>query len=282
VLTTDRNATVYQSEFWDAVAAGYRRIGPPLMPTDEDATRFEDAIRTHGTRAARPRALLLGVTPLLANLRWSDPTMLLAVDASMPFLRAVWPGDVRGRRGAVRGDWRRLPVRDASYDIAVGDGSFNCLPYPAGIRDAAAAVKRALDPDGVLVMRLFVRPDPCESPEALVEELNAHRVGTFHQFKFRLLMALQRTVHDGIVVSDVYRYWHALGRRSESRPPTSGWSAADVETIENYRGSSTVHVFPTLTEWRAVLCEAFEEIAIQPASYVLGDRCPVIALRARR
>src|SRR5438046_2120466 len=39
---------------------------------------------------------------------------------------------------------------------------------------------------------------------------------------------------------------------------------------------------PPLRDWRAVLCDTVDEIAIYPASYVLGDRCPVIALRPRR
>jgi SAM-dependent methyltransferase len=179
----------------------------------------------------------------------------------------------------VQADWRSLPARDAAYDLAVGDGSFNCLPYPDGIRAAALAVKRALGPDGLLVMRLYVRPDPCESAEELVQELHAKRVETFHQFKFRLLMAIQQSAEDGIMVSDVHRYWHALGLPVDSLPATPGWSPEAVQTIEAYRGSSTVHVFPSLREWRAVLCDLFEEIAVSPASYALGDRCPLIALR---
>ena len=272
-----------QHHFWNTAAAVYRQIGPPLMPSDEDARRVQDAIRVHAS--AKPegtRALLLGVTPLLADMRWPDGTMLLAVDSSMPFLRTVWPGDIPGRRHAVLADWRWLPVRDAAYDFVVGDGSFNCVPYPDGLRALVLAVKRALGPDGLLVMRLYMRPDPCESAEQLLQEVAANQVGTFHQFKFRLLMAMQRSVEDGIAVRDVHRYWHALELRSDSLPATPGWSREAVQTIEAYRGSSSVHIFPSLCEWRAVTSDLFDEIAIQPGSYVLGERCPVIALRPRR
>jgi SAM-dependent methyltransferase len=273
---------VSEHHYWNTVAAAYRQIGPPLMPSDEDARRMEDAIRVHArVDPNRTRALLLGVTPLLADMCWPGGTTLLAVDASMPFVREVWPGDIAGRRYAVQGDWRRLPAREAAYDLAVGDGSFTCLPYPDGIRAAALAVKRALAPGGLLVMRFFVRPDPCESARDLLQDLAANRVATFHQFKYRLLMAMQRSVEDGIAVSDVHRYWHELGLPPDSLPATPGWSRTDVQTIEAYRGSSTVHTFPSLREWRAVMSDAFEEVANQPASYVLGDRCPVIVWRPR-
>jgi SAM-dependent methyltransferase len=240
-----------------------------------------DAIRLHGEASARPtRVLLLGVTPRLADMQWGNGTTMLAVDASWDFLRGVWPGDIPGRRRAVQANWRALPIRDAACDVAIGDGSLNVLPYPDGLRAGAGAVRQALGPRGLLVVRLYVRPDDCESPEQLAQEVAAHRVETFHQFRFRLLMAMQRSARDGVAVRDVYQFWHDLGLQN-LHPTTPGWSREDVEAIEPYRHSPTVHFFPALHEWRAALSDLYEELEVRPASYALGDRCPVIVLRSR-
>jgi hypothetical protein len=64
-------------------------------------------------------------------------------------------------------------------------------------------------------------------------------------------------------------------------PATPGWSREDIQTIEPYRESPAVHTFLTLTEWRAVLSDRFEQMAVRPASYILGDRCPIIVWRSR-
>jgi SAM-dependent methyltransferase len=272
---------VTHDHFWNQVAAAYRRVGPPLRPSDEDAHNIEEAIRLHADAQKPMRVLLLGATPRLADTRWPDGTMMVAVDVARGFLRDVWPGDIPGRRRAVQGDWRSLPVRDAVYDVAIGDGSLNTLQYPDGMRLAARSVQRALGPKGLLVLRVFVRPDDCESPEALVHDAIAGRVETFHHFRFLLLMAMQSSARQGVAVRDVYRFWQDLGARRASLPSRPGWSHEDLQAIEPYSESSAVHTFPTLSECREVLSDHFEPIAIRPASYVLGDRCPIIVWRSR-
>src|SRR5688500_12429704 len=115
-------------EFWSAVANTYWRAGSPLLPSAEDVRSLEEAIRAHAGASTKPaRVLLLGATPRLAEMRWPGGMTMLAVDSSMAFVRDVWPGDIPGRRRAVQGDWRSLPVRDAAYDVVVGDGSLNCV-----------------------------------------------------------------------------------------------------------------------------------------------------------
>lgn len=268
-------------QFWNQVAAAYRRVGPPLRPSDEDAQNIEEAIRFHAADAQKPmRVLLLGATPRLAETRWPEGTMMVAIDVARGFLRHVWPGDIPRRRRAVQGDWRSLPVRDAAYDVAIGDGSLNTLRYPDGMRIAARSVQRALGPNGLLALRVFVRPDDCESPEELLRDATAGRVETFHQFRFRLLIAMQRSAPEGVAVRDVYRFWHDVARTA-ALPATLGWSHEDLQAIEPYRESRAVHTFPTLSECREVLSDQFEAIAVRPASYVLGDRCPIIVWRSR-
>jgi len=271
---------VNHDQFWNTIAAAYRRIGPPLLPSEEDARNIGDAVRLYAA-AAPKRILLLGATPRLADIHWPDGAILLAVDAARAFVRDVWPGDIQGRRRAVQGDWRSLPVRDAAFDAAIGDGSLNCLRYPDGMRLGARSVKRALGPRGLLALRVYVRPDACESPEDLVEGAIAGQVETFHQFRFRLQMAMQQRAQNGVAVRDVHRFWRAVVARNRPLPATPGWGHEDLQAIEPYRESDAVHTFPTLSDWREVLVDQFEPIAVRPAAYVLGDRCPVIVWRSR-
>jgi SAM-dependent methyltransferase len=200
----------------------YLRIGYPFRPQDEDARCVGEAVRAHARHTPTRASCCWARRRMLADMPWPDGSTVIAVDSSPAILRTIWPGNIPARRQAVQGDWRSLPVRDGACDLAIGDGSFNCLEYPGGMQAAASALKRTLHPDGLLVLRLFMRPDVCESPEELVRAAGAGGIETVHQFTFRLLMALQRRVHDGIAVRDVYRYWNDAGLREDALPAIPG------------------------------------------------------------
>jgi SAM-dependent methyltransferase len=234
-----------------------------------------------GRRRTRFRALLLGVTPALAGMRWPEAASLLAIDNSLAMARGVWPGNVPGRSWAICGNWLALPRRNSSCDLVAGDGSMNCVRYPAGLRALAEEIRRVLREGGLFVVRAHARPETQEHPEAVFEEARRAVIPTFHQFKFRLLMALQRSAPEGISVDQVYRYWTALrasGWRPASRP---GWEQADIDTIELYRDKRNIHTYPTLAEFRAVLHEYFTEVSVRVPSYDLGERCPILVLSPR-
>lgn len=222
-------------------------------------------------------ALLLGVTPEIARMRWPERSSLMAVDSSMAMVRAVWPGNVAGRRWAVRADWHALPREKFSCDVVVGDGSINCVAYPCGYRALAAGVGSVLRDDGLFVLRCYLRPEPQERPEDVAARMA--QFPSFHHFKFSLLMALQRGVREGIPVDRVYRFWAGLKVAEEGLATRAGWEMAAIRTIDFYRGSTTVHTFPTLEELRAVLLEYFEEISLATPAYPMGERCPTLVLK---
>jgi SAM-dependent methyltransferase len=245
---------------------------------------MESAVRTWaaGQAAERVEALLLGVTPLIAGMQWPRATRLLAVDSSAAMLHAVWPGDIPRRRYGVCASWLDLPQSAHSSDVAIGDGSMNCLRYPDGFRRLCESVCRVLKTDGIFVLRCYVQPDSQEDPDTVFAGALTGTIPTFHQFKFRLLMALQASTQDGIKVDDVYRYWASRPHQKTDWPSRAGWSREDVETMDLYRGSSTVHTFPTQAEWHAALHEFFEEVSISTSPYYLAERCPTMVLRPRR
>ena len=265
--------------YWNSFADSFRALGPPLRPSAEDIGSMEEA--AYAWAAAHPgrplHALLLGVTPGIAEMRWPDRTSLMAVDSSPAMTRAVWPGNISGKRWVVCGDWHALPRAERSCDFVVGDGSINCLSYPDGYRALAAGVHRVLRDDGLFVLRCYLRPELQESPEDVVARTAAFP--SFHHFKFSLLMAMQRCVCEGIAVDRVHRFWAGLKLEEESLAARTGWEKSAIRTIEFYRGTNTVHTFPSLAELRAMLLEFFDEISLTRPSYPLGKRCPTLVLK---
>ena len=197
----DMPAATCAVSYWNVLAGSYGALRPPLVPSGEELGFLEET--TAAWAASHPgipvQALLLGVTPLIAKMRWPQPSMLVGVDASFAMVRGVWPGNVAGVRGAVCGDWMALPLREHSCHVVIGDGSINCLglPYPDRFRKLAESVVRMLDGDGILLLRTYLQPDVQERPEDVFESVFHPSIPTFHEFKFRLLMAVQQSAREG-------------------------------------------------------------------------------------
>jgi len=225
--------------------------------------------------------LLLGVTAGIANMRWPEESALIAVDNSFEMARTVWPGNIPSKRRAVCGDWLSLPQAHASCDVVIGDGSMNCVRYPDGFRALARSVRSILRPDGVLLLRSFVRLEDNDSIEQVFTDLLQCKFPTVNHFKFLLLMAMQRSTQEGIVVDDVYREWVRRKINKDELIAITGWEKQSIRSIEVYAGQDVVHTFPTVSELRSVLGEFFDEVSISTPSYFLGDRCPSFILAPR-
>jgi SAM-dependent methyltransferase len=270
--------------YWDGLARAYAALGSPLRPTREEIETMERAVAAYaaGEGDRRLQGLMLGVTADIATMQWPTRCSVLAVDLSREMIRSVWPGDIAGVRRAVCGNWMRLPTRPSSRDIAIGDGSMNCVSYPDGFRAVAASVFTALKSDGIYVVRCYAQLKRKEEPAAVMESLAGRENPSFHHFKFRLLMAMQRNVREGVAVDEVYRYCAKYRLDPAVVAATQGWDVEAIRAIELYRDAPTVHFFPTLAEQRAILREYFDELSCSTGAYALGERCPILVLTPRR
>ena len=266
--------------YWQQLAAAYSSVGPPLMPSPEDTGLMRAAFEHFTSGSRRRHALLLGVTPSLANIELDDGWSLTAVDKSFAMVRGVWPGDIISRRRAFCGDWARLPLEDASCNIVLGDGAMNCVPYPEGARALASSVRRVMSDAAILALRCYIPPEPHETPDDVFRDLMEGSIATFHQFKFRILIAMQERTDQGIAVKDVYEAWRRHVDR-EKLIMRTGWEPRDIDTIEMYKGRDTVHYFPALGEFRTLLGEFFEEVTLWRPNYVLGECCPTMVWKRR-
>jgi len=251
---------------WNILHRQWPRFQPPLAPHPDVAARVGAAIAGHDGNV-----LLLGVTPLFCGLGKN----LTALDLSADMIAHVWPGDTPQRR-AVQGSWLAMPP-ERGFTAVIGDGSLNVMPGHDHSR-LMAKLERVLLPGARLAIRVYVRPDTCESVAALRAQTLAGQVGGFHAFKMRLAMAIAAEQGDmDMPVERIHRIFErefpdraALGR-------AAGWSADDIGEIDAYAGAASVYSFPLRDEISALLPGNFKNMRLLPSGrYPVAERCPIL------
>ena len=212
---------------------------------------------------------------------WLARTELLAIDRSDEMIAAIWPGDISGNRKAVCANWLAFPETAGEYDAVLGDGVFALFSFPAGFRELAAQAHRALNHEGILIVRLFVRPPQTETVETVLDDLRSGAIGNFHVFKFRLAMALQPDSRSGVRMQDVFAAWEATRLAPDDLATSLGWSRNAINTIEQYRNKSARLSFPTLEEFTSAVSDYFSVAESCVPTYEMGDRCPLLCFRRR-
>ena len=270
----------HQSELWSRFAESWQFSGSPLRPGAEDIRVMCQAVNgwVIAHPAAPPRCLVLGVTPEFATMDWPEKTRLTAVDRNPAMIEKVWPGYPRPGEGAVCGDWFNLPLLDASVDIVLADGCFTLInSLQSG--ELMHSVKRVLCNEGIMVFRCFARPQVKERPEAVMQDLLAGRIGSFHAFRWRLNMSLYDEDKKGVHLGGIWDYWHKTGLDNEGLAERMSWPPESIALIDFYRGMDTFYFYPTFDELRAIFDPHFSEVACYIPTYELGERCPIFVLR---
>jgi SAM-dependent methyltransferase len=267
---------------WNAHATRWRLIGAPLRPSASDLAYLGDSVaRLLGDDARARTALLLGVTPEIAEMIWQPPLRLVAVDKSEGMVRAVWPGDTPARRALV-GDWLTLQLPEAPFDLVMGDGVFSLFDYPSGYARFASALAPLVKPGGLFCVRLFCRPEPAESLDVVFGQLFAGAIGNFHVFKWRLAMALQGDATRGVRLTAIWSTFSEHAQSVAHVARQTGWPEPVIATIEGYRDVADRYSFSTEREVVEALSSAFELVEAWRPSYELGERCPHLSFRRRR
>jgi SAM-dependent methyltransferase len=227
-----------------------------------------------------PRALMLGVTPEIATMRWPAGTRLLALDASEGMIRNVWPAaEVSG--AAALADWAAMPVRDGAYDLAIADAFLTSVPYPDGFKVVVAELRRVLKDDGTFVMREFARPEDREPLDTVFADLREGRMADLGAFIWRLAMALHGDLAAGVRLGDVWDAWQARVPEPEQLMRSLGWPLEPLRQLPPYRGHEGRMWFPTLDEAREVFSRGFEQVECHVPAYAGGDRYPTVVFKPR-
>ena len=261
---------------WRSFAREWHHFSSPLRPCKEDLAFMTKAISSHCSHLDSARALLCGVTPEIAELRWPDGMYLSAVEQVPEMIECVWPGDLPRRRQVICGDWLNFPAQDGSYDVVIGDGCFTTTSYPNGHQALSNRIKQLLKVDGIAVMRLFIQANKKESVQQVFSDLYAGNCGSFHSFKWRLAMSLQEDALSGIRPDDIYAAWKRFGPNNQELSDFTGWPLPAIATIELYAGKQNPYAFPSLDMILRLLRQNFKILEIYKPQYELGERCPIV------
>ena len=218
--------------------------------------------------------LLLGVTPELAAIT----PCIVAVDWNQTMIDMVWPGDGDGKR-ALLGDWRSMPLADASMTAAIGDGCFTMLSYPDDAVLLIEQLRRVLKPGARAVIRCFATPEEGDTVAAVREAAFAGGLA-FHAFKLRFNQAV--TLESGrmsITSDDLFRRFETEFPDREALSRAAGWSLDLIGEIDAYRGAGSIHSYPSRTKLLEVVPNDMSGARFSPSgTYILAERCPLFVL----
>lgn len=253
---------------WDQYAPHWSNVSAPLRPTSE-VTQAIASLADPGDGAV----LQLGVTPELA----AKFERLDMVDRSRGMIDGFWPGDTPGRR-AICADWLECELPSNYYRAVVGDGSLNTLGSPALLERLLARIGDLLEPKARLVCRVFARPSRPFCTEDLIEVASGMKPLNFSAFKWMLAMNRAEAGNMVVATARLRAKFDAMFPNRSALAGATGWPLAEIDTIDVYRGSQDVYVFPTRTELIASAPRGFTIKFEECGGYDLAECCPLMVM----
>ncbi|MGZ4966703.1 MAG: hypothetical protein ACXV97_05965 [Chthoniobacterales bacterium] len=264
------------SQHWASLADLWENLGSPLRPGAEDQAGYQTFIDPWLKNFARPRILILGVTPEIFHLQWPQPHDLLALDRAREMIDEVWPGPPEC---AVQGDWLEMPLASNSREVALCDGGPLLLEYPQAHSGLVDELHRVLATGGRAIFRLFTPPAKHESVEEVLRDLLAGEIRNLNILKLRLGAALQPSTEAGVGAQDILRAVESVDSDLAQLAQRLGWSWDHMRVIEVYRGSPARYHFISETQFTHLFCHdgRFAPIGHWHGTYPLAERCPIVA-----
>lgn len=271
-------------ERWETFSHFWNTVRPPLRPGQADVDMLQRLVGAHvaGTGTSRPSALLLGVTPEIATMRWPGGTRVLALDFSAGMIRNVWQARDGAHSQVARANWTTMPVRDAACDIVIGDGNLTSLSYPAEYLAFAGEARRVLKDTGTLVLRLFARPERPEPLDTIFSDLRNGRIATSSYLPWRIAMVLHGNLATGVRTAGVWETWCAHVPDPDALFRALGWPPQALAALEWTRGAEYTMRFPTVGEVEELMSPGFSLVGCRFPDYEGGERYPTVVLEPRK
>lgn len=265
---------------WPSHALQWNLISSPLRPCAEDWAVVQEQINLLSQQHSRINVLLFGVTQELVSLSYPKQARLLAVDCSNEMIQHHWHPKNESA-SVVIGQWEAMPVKHQVIDLALMDGSLNALSNVNKVEKALAQLAVVLKTGGIVVARVFLRPETRESMSAIAADIKANKVGNVHVAKWRIAHALHGALEEGVVLNDIWEAFSSLSSDLGDLTSVTGWSRESISTLKAYQHVRTKYVFPTFSEAESLFKNHFNALSIHTPKYELGDRCPTWILRLR-
>jgi SAM-dependent methyltransferase len=245
-------------------------LRPPLRPHPKAAAAIKALLPDHDVDAP---VLLLGVTPELAEL----PSHVVAVDWSANMIALAWPGDT-DRRKAMLGDWRKLPLGEASVAAAIGDGCLTMLRYPDEQPLLLEQLRLVVRPGGRAILRCFTTPETGETLDEVREAVLSGSV-SFHEFKLRFNMAVALEIeHANVRSEQLFDHFQALFPDRAALTRAAGWDPAAVAEVDAYQGSPYIHCYPSRRQLTELMPDWARPRFEETDGYPLAERCPLLVV----
>ena len=245
----------------------WQALGSPQRPCPAVVEKMKPLVT-----ARRGLALQLGVTPEIAHLSRDG----LAIDWNPKMIDMAWPGDSSTHR-AVVGNWLALPLLSASVDVAFGDGCLSTLSWPGQYRSFLNEMQLAIRPGGRLVLRCFVDRDGGEHIGDVVQDALRGNIQCFGAFKLRFNMAVCFAAgRVDITGAQIHRSFERYFPDRGLLASVTGWSNAEIGSIDAYAEATPVHSYPTRNQIAALLSKGTDYRYVETVDYPLCERCPIL------
>ncbi len=132
------------------------------------------------------------------------------------------------------------------------------------------------------ILRLYVPPALRETPEEVLQDLMAGKIGNMNVLKIRLCNSLQRDAEEGVELATVWRTLHELAPDLGELARRVGWTLPHTEVINTYKDVSARYHYATVAQVTDMFCRdpgGFKLTRTYVPNYELGTQCPTLVLR---
>lgn len=256
-------------------------VRPPWHPSREDAAFMREWTSPVLEKDAVRKILILGVTPEIVQLDWPPGAHIVGIDSSPAMIASLWPGDVSAPSHVACARWQQMPFKDAAFDAVVGDGSLNALSSLEEYGKVLGEVSRVLKPEGVLVLRCFVKPPQVETPERVLSRAMEGEFPTTAAFRLRFAFAL--TDADGSIgLAALHDAFNALVPDRDALARVTGWPRQDIDRVDTDRESRVRLTFPTQSHLISLSERIFRVEGSARGTYTQAEHCPTFLFRPIR
>lgn len=160
------------------ILASKRR--PHFAPAFEVLAVYQSHLELARARFGKPRVLVLGATPELADLALSNECRVYRVDSNQAMFEAGRERQQfsdRSNETIICGDWLNMDmIGDGMIDLVMGDAAVNQIPH-AGMRALFGELIRITHTGSMFSLKQIVMPDDKVSEFEFCSALRTYRSG---------------------------------------------------------------------------------------------------------
>lgn len=261
------------------IAEQYQNYEYPLVPSKPDLFVYQHLINQYleKVKDRKINVLICGVTPELVKLDYSDNAFVLGVDYTEEMVKYIWPGDIPGKRQALKANWLDMEIEPSSIDIILGDGALNFLDESA-YETFLRKVVRILKPNGLMIHRVYLANN-LKSPEDCYQRIFDKYYNHLTEFRLSFMRSVQHIESQGVIMSDVYKKWYDLKPNLEEIANKTGYDVSILKGMDLYKDQTARLFFHPLNYHEKLMNKFFNGFESISPAINMGTEVPIIAAK---